>query len=340
LARWAAIRAEARRARYSDPDTRVYQAPRGIVKVFISWSGEKSKAVATALNGWIPEVLQYVKPFMSDTSIEAGTRPMAVIERELGDTKFGIICVTSDNFEAPWLNFEAGAISKKLGLEETRVAPLLVDLDTNDVNTPLKQFQMRKLDKDGVYDVIRSINTKALDDSEGLDEPRLTSALERCWPALHLKIEDAKAISPSLDVKRTPDEKMDDVLESVLLLTNEVRNLRRRTWQRTRPGDWSRVPAGLSGEGTLGVGWTPSSETTSEAELNHLLTLQFQKEVLLVLMDTPFKLVKINVNDEEEPSEMFIRADAGVPVTTITSMKNQLLELFPGVNVIVGGTQG
>ena len=126
------------------------------MKVFISWSGEKSKAVATALNDWIPDVLQYVTPFMSDAAIDAGTRPLDEIERELGAAKFGIICVTSDNYLAPWLNFEAGAISKKLGLEVTRVAPLLVDLDTNDVNTPLKQFQMKKLDKDGVYQVIRS----------------------------------------------------------------------------------------------------------------------------------------------------------------------------------------
>jgi TIR domain len=309
------------------------------VKVFISWSGEKSKAVAAALNGWIPEVLQYATPFMSDTSIEAGTRPMAVIERELGDTKFGIICVTSDNYMEPWLNFEAGAISKKLGLEETRVAPLLVDLDTNDVNTPLKQFQMNKLDKEGVYDVIRSINTKALEDGEGLDEPRLTSALERCWPDLHLKIEAAKAISPSLDVKRTPDEKMDDVLESVLLLTNEVRNLRRQartTWQRTIPGNRTPFISGLTGAGSLGGDWPPNTEANTEAELNYLLTMEFQKEVFGFLRGSPFKLVGVSLNQgEEEQTMILLRADPGVSDSKVTNIRSRLLKKFPGAKVHV-----
>ncbi len=306
------------------------------MKVFISWSGEKSKAVATALNGWIPEVLQYVTPFMSDAAIDAGTRPLDEIERELGASKFGIICVTSDNYMAPWLNFEAGAISKKLALEPTRVAPLLVDLDANDVNTPLKQFQMKKLDKDGVYDVIRSINKKALEDDEGLDEPRLTSALDRCWPDLLVKIEAAKTISPSLDVKRTPGEKMDDVLESVRLLTDEVRNLRRTTGQRTAPGtfEWSRVPAGLSGDGTMRAVSTLSVGASANAEVIRYRSKEFRMDVDKRLEGTPFKLLGITKEGEDSPPTLvLVRTDPDVPDKITERTRARLLSMFPGVDI-------
>lgn len=44
------------------------------MKVFISWSGTQSKAVATALHKWIPDVIQVAEPWMSETDIEAGAR--------------------------------------------------------------------------------------------------------------------------------------------------------------------------------------------------------------------------------------------------------------------------
>ena len=32
------------------------------MKVFVSWSGSRSKAIATALSGWLPLVIQSVEP--------------------------------------------------------------------------------------------------------------------------------------------------------------------------------------------------------------------------------------------------------------------------------------
>ena len=67
------------------------------MKVFLSWSGDKSREVALILNEWLPNVMQWVKPFMSAEDIKKGARWSADVAKELEDTNFGIICVTPDN---------------------------------------------------------------------------------------------------------------------------------------------------------------------------------------------------------------------------------------------------
>jgi hypothetical protein len=61
------------------------------MKVFISWSGPTSKAVARVLYEWLPIVLQSIKPFMSSEEIEKGARWASTIANELEDTSFGLI---------------------------------------------------------------------------------------------------------------------------------------------------------------------------------------------------------------------------------------------------------
>lgn len=84
------------------------------MKVFISWSGARSKAVASKLREWLPDVIQNIEPWMSRHDIKAGERWDKELSGELNDSKFGIICLTSDNYDAPWILFEAGALSKTI----------------------------------------------------------------------------------------------------------------------------------------------------------------------------------------------------------------------------------
>ena len=44
------------------------------MKVFISWSGERSESLAKALRKWFPLVLHYVDPWLSQSDIQAGER--------------------------------------------------------------------------------------------------------------------------------------------------------------------------------------------------------------------------------------------------------------------------
>lgn len=84
------------------------------MKVFLSWSGDRSHYVAKALRDWLPLVLQFCEPWLSDRDIAAGDRWSEKIAKELEARNVGIIVLTRDNIRAPWVLFEAGALSKAL----------------------------------------------------------------------------------------------------------------------------------------------------------------------------------------------------------------------------------
>ena len=82
------------------------------MKVFISWSGVDSHSAAVALRDWLPSVIQLLEPYVSSEDIDKGARWSTDIAAELAGSDWGILCVTKENVQAPWLNFEAGALSK------------------------------------------------------------------------------------------------------------------------------------------------------------------------------------------------------------------------------------
>ena len=93
--------------------------PRGSRQVFISWSGKRSLAIAESLCVFVPEVIPELKDrlFVS-TGIEKGSRWSEEIARHLEEADAGILCVTAEGMTSPWLNFEAGALTK--GLDSSR----------------------------------------------------------------------------------------------------------------------------------------------------------------------------------------------------------------------------
>jgi hypothetical protein len=88
------------------------------LKIFISWSGPRSLAVAEAQRDWLPNVFQMVEPWISAGDIDKGAKWRQAITGELEKSDFGLICLTPENLASPWLLFEAGSLAKK---EESRV---------------------------------------------------------------------------------------------------------------------------------------------------------------------------------------------------------------------------
>jgi len=67
------------------------------MKVFIAWSGNSSKRAAQILHDWLPIVLPYVKPWMSEKDIAKGTIWNAELWKNLKKADFGILCLVPEN---------------------------------------------------------------------------------------------------------------------------------------------------------------------------------------------------------------------------------------------------
>jgi hypothetical protein len=128
------------------------------MKVFISWSGELSHKVAELLGSWIPDVLSGVSIWLSSEDLEKGSIWFGDLSQKLEENSFGILCLTRENQSAPWVLFEAGALSK--GLSSSRVCPILVDIDTTDLmRGPLTHFNATKPTKDDMLKLVKTINS-------------------------------------------------------------------------------------------------------------------------------------------------------------------------------------
>ena len=141
------------------------------MNIFISWSGPTSKAVAEALRDWLKLVIQALDPWISP-DIEKGARWSAELAAQLGNAKTGIICLTPDNLEVPWILFEAGALSKTL--ENTYVCPYLFRVEPANLKGPLAQFQATRAEKEETRKLMHTVNRALKED--GLAEPLLNRA--------------------------------------------------------------------------------------------------------------------------------------------------------------------
>lgn len=85
------------------------------MKIFVSWSGDFSHAVAKALKDWLPNVIQAVEVFLSSEDIAKGSQWFHELGKVLDESSFGILCLTRQNLGAPWVLYEAGALGKHFG---------------------------------------------------------------------------------------------------------------------------------------------------------------------------------------------------------------------------------
>jgi hypothetical protein len=66
------------------------------MRIFVSWSGERSHGVAEALRNWLPHVIQGLQPWLSSNDIDKGARWAADIASHLEESRVGIICLTPE----------------------------------------------------------------------------------------------------------------------------------------------------------------------------------------------------------------------------------------------------
>ncbi|WP_370676392.1 toll/interleukin-1 receptor domain-containing protein [Pleomorphomonas sp. PLEO] len=197
------------------------------MKVFISWSGKRSKALAVALKEWIPLILQYAKPWVSDKDISAGERWAKAIAGELEASNFGILCVTPENLTSEWILFEAGALSKSM--LDAKVIPLLFGLELSDLSGPLSQFQALKVDQQGMMEVIKAINS--VSENKAADET-INKLVPALWPQFQDKLDGIPSNDEDEKHMRPQAEILEELVTQVRGLSARVREVDPETVER------------------------------------------------------------------------------------------------------------
>ena len=159
------------------------------MNVLITWSGPTSHRLAKTLRQWLPTVLHYTRPWLSSEDIRKGKPWDPQLTKRLEETSYSIVCVTAPKVAtAPWVNFEAGAVSKFV--ERGHVSPLLLaGVSPLDLSTlPLGRFQCAEFTKTEVGKLLRSIN-----DASGsrIPDEDIQRNLDNTWKQLQEDVGDS-----------------------------------------------------------------------------------------------------------------------------------------------------
>ena len=81
---------------------------------------------------------------------------MDELKQAVQSNSFGVLCITPENKDSPWMHFEAGALWRTE--KDRHVCPLLFDIRPAEITGPLSQLQAKQFDKDGFRGLIKEIN--------------------------------------------------------------------------------------------------------------------------------------------------------------------------------------
>ncbi len=137
---------------------------------------------------------------MSTEDIPKGHRWTTEISEALEGCDYCIVCLTPEAVRQPWVNFEAGAISKEI--KKARVSPLLFGISPRDLDDlPLKMFQCTEFNKNDMRKLLRSINSAS---DSPVDKNGLAKDFAETWNGIR---EEAKRLAP---LKTSQPKETDD----------------------------------------------------------------------------------------------------------------------------------
>ncbi|MBD3191223.1 MAG: TIR domain-containing protein [Candidatus Heimdallarchaeota archaeon] len=167
------------------------------LKLFLSWSGERSKLLAKELSKWFPKIFPSIETWMSEESISKGKRWYDEILNALKEYHIGIMCITPENYDAPWMVFEAGilhASSKK-----PLICPLLLGIEPEEIEGPLTNFQSTIFEKNDLFRLIKCLNEKLKENK--INEEDLKAKFEKLWPHLRARVEEVSKTKIAADTE-------------------------------------------------------------------------------------------------------------------------------------------
>ncbi|MFA4986376.1 MAG: TIR domain-containing protein [Candidatus Brocadiia bacterium] len=185
------------------------------MKVFICWSGKLGGEVAKVTKAFIENVIQSCTVFVSEDLEKGATWPLVLTE-ELAQAGFGIVVITRESANAPWLLFEAGCLTK---FGKTRVCPLLVDIEQREFRMPLSLFQGSRLDREDMEKLLQSINNGP--EKPLLTETRLKSSFEAFWQKYEARVTELLK-SQKGDTSKEEAPRIEEIAGETLLIARTI----------------------------------------------------------------------------------------------------------------------
>jgi hypothetical protein len=155
--------------------------------------------------------MQNVEPWMSDHDIRVGTVWDAELTARLSEADVGIICLTPENLEEPWLLFEASAWSRSVKSDPTLVCTYLWEMKSTDVRPPLQRFQWATADQEGTRRLLTTMNL-GREESRFSDEA-LNQIFSAWWPTLKSSLESIPPAPKGTKAQRSEREILNEILQ-------------------------------------------------------------------------------------------------------------------------------
>ncbi|HEV2627414.1 MAG TPA: TIR domain-containing protein [Pseudolabrys sp.] len=281
-----------------------------MIHVFISWSGQLSREVAAALRDWLPDALQFVKPYFSPNDIEKGVRWETMLTEELSKSSVGLFVMTKENLGSKWLHFEAGAISKSI--DRAHVCTLLFGIEPTDIEGPLSGFQATKFEKDEFRRLFMTINAAGGDSK--LPELNADRVFEKWWPELDKRLNE---IIANHEPERAEIRSERDLIEEIL---RHVRNLSLDRSSSRSPPSNPRLTEFLNISDFIGMrdadrSWVPVVITLKNRNAREV---EIEKEDLLMTLKAlpHVKLFPQEDSNNVDQIEILVRANLAQQVIT------------------------
>ena len=129
---------------------------------------------------------------MSDSDLKAGRNWRSDLQGHLEESGAGIVVVTADNRDKPWLMFEAGALAKQVN---NCLIPYLVDVDSSALSrNALDMFQTVKADREGTQKMVERIFEAGGGKQE--DQTAILKSFAALWPDLEKPLTEARNHPP------------------------------------------------------------------------------------------------------------------------------------------------
>ena len=192
------------------------------MRIFLSWSGKRSQLISLYLNDWLKYVNHYFEPWIS-LYMDRGIVWFNEIKEKLGDSANGIILLTKENVNNPWILFEAGALIN--GFSDARVCTFLVDLKPHDIKGPLAQLNHTEPNYESMFSLISTLNNRLGDTA--LPDELVKKMFDKFWADFNE--EYLNIISKTEDIvvdKRTDTDMLIELIEIIRRLDKKESDIK------------------------------------------------------------------------------------------------------------------